>query len=222
MRKILVVDDDESMRGLVRMRLSDTYEVIDSGEPEEAVGLALKHKPDAILMDLMMPKFSGFELCQSLHSLTYTSRIPIYVITGEASGKYQEHCQNLGATGFFEKPLDFNLLKTRLAEELDRSRPERRQYVRVRMRVDLVLRGTDANGKFFEQATATENVSAGGFLCHCTLDITKDAIVEVYMAGNQERFVGRARAVRKESPGAPWQSYGFQLLDKNSNWVLQV
>jgi len=41
------------------------YEVIDTQDPEQALGLALEHKPDAILLDLMMPKFSGFELCQS-------------------------------------------------------------------------------------------------------------------------------------------------------------
>jgi DNA-binding response OmpR family regulator len=52
--------------------LSEGYEVIDTVDPEQALGLALEHKPDAILLDLMMPKFSGFELCQSFCSLSYT------------------------------------------------------------------------------------------------------------------------------------------------------
>jgi DNA-binding response OmpR family regulator len=90
-QKILIVDDDPQLVSLHRMRLEDRYEIIDTSEPEEALGLALEHKPGAILLDLMMPKFSGFELCQSLHSLSYTSLIPIFVITGESAAKYKEH-----------------------------------------------------------------------------------------------------------------------------------
>src|SRR5579863_5394099 len=111
MPKILIVDDDEAVRGLLRMRLSGAYQIVETGDPEQALALALEHKPDAILLDLMMPGFSGFELCQSFHSLSYTSRIPIFVISGEAGAKYKEHCENLGAKGYFDKPVDFVALK---------------------------------------------------------------------------------------------------------------
>lgn len=221
MQKILIVDDDPAMRGLLRKRLADTYEIIDTGNPEQALGLALEHKPDAILLDLMMPKCSGFELCQSFHSLSYTGLIPIFVITGESAAKYKEHCENLGATGYFEKPVDFTELKRRLAAELSNKRPERRSGVRVRMRVTLKLRGTDTAGKAFEELTTTENVSAEGFLCNCAHSLVKDAIVEVFLAGATERYVGRARVVRQEAPGAPWQRYGFQFQEKTLEWVLQ-
>jgi DNA-binding response OmpR family regulator len=221
MQKILIVDDDPAMRGLIKKRLSDTYEVIDTGEPEQALALALEHKPDAILLDLMMPKFSGFELCQSFHSLSYTSRIPIIVISGESAAKYKEHCENLGATAYFEKPVNFPELKRKLEAELQVGRPERRDSVRVRMRIALKLRGTDGDGKPFEELTATENVSAEGFLCNCTRSLVKDAMVEVILVGATERFVGRARVARKEAPGAPWQRYGFHFQEKTSDWVFQ-
>lgn len=221
MPKILLVDDDDSMRGLMKKRLSDTYQVIDTGDPEQALGLALEHKPDAILLDLMMPKFSGFELCQSFHGLSYTSLTPLFVITGESAAKYKEHCENLGATAFFEKPVNFPELKRRLAEEIQNRRTERRSEVRVRMRIVLKLRGADANGKQFEESVATENVSASGFLCNCSQNLTKDAIVEVFLAGGAERLAGKARVVRKEAPGAPWQRYGFQFVEKTREWVLQ-
>src|ERR1700677_2216505 len=164
MPKILIVDDDEAVRGLLRMRLSGTYQIVETGDPEQALGLALEHKPDAILLDLMMPGFSGFELCQSFHTLSYTSRIPIFVITGEAGTKYKEHCESLGAKGYFHKPVDFEALRAALSQELKGKQPERRAHKRVQMRVILRLRGTDANGKEFDEATTTENVSAGGFV----------------------------------------------------------
>jgi hypothetical protein len=62
MAKVLIVDDDDALRNLMRVRLAGTYEVIDTGNPVQALGLALEHKPDAILLDLMMPNTSGFEL----------------------------------------------------------------------------------------------------------------------------------------------------------------
>jgi len=222
MPKILVVDDDEQMRRLIRMRLSDGYEIVDTGEAEEAVAMALEHKPDAILMDLMMPGFSGFELCQSLHTLSYTSRIPIFVITGQAGAKYQEHCASLGAKGYFQKPIDFGTLRTMLASEVKTKLPERRKHKRVQMRMLIRLRGIDADGKPFEQATTTENLSAGGFLATCSVALVKGTPVQVHLtAGGEERYAGRAQAVRREAPNSPWQRYGFEFLETTSDWVLQ-
>jgi CheY-like chemotaxis protein len=222
MPKILIVDDDEAVRGLLRMRLSGSYQIVETGDPEQALGLALEHKPDAILLDLMMPGFSGFELCQSFHTLSYTSRIPIFVITGEAGTKYKEHCESLGAKGYFHKPVDFGALKTALAEELKSTQPERRAHKRVQMRVLLKLRGTDANGKQFDESTTTDNVSAGGFLCNCSASLVKSTPVEVFLtSGDAERHAGRAHVVRKEPTGSAWNRYGFQFDETTSDWVLQ-
>lgn len=221
MPKILIVDDDQSMRRLLRMRLADAYEIIDTGEPEQALSLALEHRPDAIFLDLMMPKYSGFQLCQSLRSLSYTCRIPIFIITGEAGMKYREHCEHLGATGYFEKPIDFKKLKERLLQEIQTPRSERRAHVRVRMQIGLRLRGNDAAGKMVEELTTTENVSAGGFLCNCIASLVHGAMVEVFLSSGTGCFVGKAQVVRQEAPGAPWQRYGFQFVEKNSEWVLQ-
>jgi DNA-binding response OmpR family regulator len=221
MQKILVVDDDESMRNLLRARLSDAYEIIDTGTPEQALALAMEHKPEAVLLDLMMPKFSGFELCQNLRSLSYTAHIPVFVITGKAGKEAQEHCKHLGATAYFEKPVDFSGLKRRLLSELQTHRVERRAHVRVRMRVALKLAGIDAAGNPFEEFTTTENVSAMGFLCNCAATLTKNTQLEVFLAGGSERFVGTAQVMRKEVSSDSWQRYGFQFIEKTSEWVLQ-
>lgn len=219
---ILVVDDDEAVRNLFHLRLSGTYDVVHTGDPEQAVGIALERKPDAILLDLMMPGLSGFELCQWLHSLSYTSRIPIFVVTGEAGSKYREHCASLGARGYFQKPIDFALLKATIATELQGQQPERRKHKRVQMRISLKLRGIDANGNQFEQLTTTENVSARGFLAACRAALLIGVVIEVFaITGGLERFAGRAQAVRKDASGMPWQRYGFELLETTAEWLLQ-
>jgi response regulator RpfG family c-di-GMP phosphodiesterase len=222
MPKILIVDDDDAMRALVKMRLADAYEVIDTGNPVQALGLALEHKPAAILLDLMMPDCSGFELCQSLHTLSYTSRIPIFVVTGESAAKYRDHMNSLGAAGFFEKPINFPALKSRLAQELQDKHAERRAHVRVRMKLVLKLKGKDEQGRSFEQLTTTENISAGGFLCNFPVVVDQNAPVDAFLSGaGQDRYVGRARAVRQEAPNTPWQRYGFQFLERSQEWILQ-
>ncbi len=167
MKKLLIVDDDSSLRGLVRLRLSDTYEVFDTEDPEQALALALEKKPYAILLDLMMPTFSGFDLCQSFRSLSYTSNLPIFIITGQAGSKCKEYCATLGAADYFGKPIDFKRLKERLATELEGPRPERRSEVRLRTKIRLKLKGIDIDGNSFEEIGETENVSPMGFLCTC-------------------------------------------------------
>src|ERR1700693_3748296 len=131
MPKILIVDDDESIRRLVRLNLADLYEDFDTGQPAEALALALEHKPDAVLLDLRMPGYSGFELCKTLTSFSATQLIPVFVISGEGGAKTKEFCRELGAAAYFEKPVNFESLRATLAEALGTRRLERRKGARV-------------------------------------------------------------------------------------------
>jgi two-component system, chemotaxis family, response regulator PixH len=219
--KLLVIDDDPAICSLIKVRMTSSYEVIATGNPEEGLGLALEHKPAAILLDLLMPGFSGFELCQSFHSLSYTSRIPIFVVTGESGSKFREYCQQLGAVAYFEKPINFANLKYSIEQTIRQSHPERRAHLRVQMNVPLLLTGTDANGRPFEETTTTENISAGGFLSICSVILEPNDEVRVHLTGSFQRYVGRALVVRQESQGTSWQKYGFHFIDKNDEWILQ-
>jgi DNA-binding response OmpR family regulator len=223
MQKILVVDDDAAMRRVLKVRLSASYEVIETGEAVQALELALTHKPDAILMDLMMPGFSGFELCQNFRDLSYTSRIPIFVVSGESDARCKAHCERLGALDYFQKPIDFKRLQSRLNQELEKQHPERRRSARVKMKMPIRLRGIDVRGDLLDEATSTDNVSLDGFLCECSAPLAKNSVVEVFLIGTGEklRYVGRARVVRREAPDTPWQRYAFEFQEKTLEWVLQ-
>lgn len=219
MQKILVVADDESVRKQLSQQLVGSYAVIETADPEQALGLALEHKPDGVIVDLAMRKRAGNELCRSLRSLSYTSRIPVFAVAAEVGEKVR--AETLGVTAVFSRPIDVQALKKVLSEELNKQGIERRAHVRVRMRVTLKLRGIDSVGKRFEEVTATDNVSAQGFLCNSTIGLREGAQVEVFLTGDTERFVGRARLVRKESGVSPWQRYGFQFEESTREWVLQ-
>lgn len=220
MPKLLVVDDDEAIRKLHRLNLADAFEIIDTAEPEQALALALEHKPDAILLDLMMPKFSGLELCQTLTSFSSTQLIPVFVVSGEVKEETKTLCRNLGATQFFEKPVDYDALRASLLNTVQAKRPERRSEVRVRLRTVLKLRGSDKDGKAFEELTTTENLGQRSFLCGCTPFLKINATVEVLLISGAEESAGKARVVRCAKSDTQYPRYAFQFVEKTGHWVL--
>jgi CheY-like chemotaxis protein len=221
MGKVLVVDDDEALRRLMRLELSDSFEIIDSGEAEQGLALALEHKPDAILLDLRMPKYSGYELLQTFTALSHTQKIPVIIVSGEAGGQTKEHCKQLGAAGYFEKPIDFDALRTCLHQIAKPRRYIPRTEVRVALQVSLKLRGADSQGKKFEEAATTENVSLSGFLCSCNAEIPGDSIINVYLTSKGEEYVGKAKIVHSVLNGRFVWHYGCRFLEKTGPWVLQ-
>lgn len=221
MGKLLIVDDDEALRRLMRLELSDTYEVIDSGEPEHGLALALESKPEAILLDLRMPKYSGYELLQTFTSFSHTQKIPVIVVSGEAGGQTKEHCKQLGAVGYFEKPIDFDALRACLRQVAKKRMDTPRTEVRVRLRVPLKLRGTNGNGEQFEELATTENVSMSGFLCACTAVLAVDSNLAVYLTNPGEKYVGKVRVVHADSQSASLRRYGCVFTEKTGPWVLK-
>jgi CheY-like chemotaxis protein len=220
LRRLLIVDDDDAMRRLIRLNLSDGYEIIDTGDPEQALALTMEHKPDAILLDLRMPKMSGVDLCRTLSSCSKTQPIPVFLVSGEPAADAQRFCKELGAAGHFEKPIDFDALRGCLAR-LQKQNAIPRAEVRVRLRVHIKITGVDAHGNDFEEKAYTENVSLSGFLCSCVAALRMDSLMGIYLMEPREQYVGQARAVRSESSVASSTRYGFRFMEKKGPWVLE-
>ncbi len=195
------------MRRLLRLNLSDSYEIIDTGKPEEA------------LLDLRMPKISGIDLCRTLGSCSKTQPVPVFLVSGEPAADTQRYCKELGAAGYFEKPIDFDALRGCLAR-LQKQNAVPRSEVRVRLRVHIKITGVDAHGADFQEKAYTENVSLSGFLCSCVTALRMNSEVEVYLMEPAEQYVGKAHAVRSESSVASSTRYGFRFTEKKGAWVL--
>lgn len=217
----MIVDDEEPVRRLIRLNLMDSYEIVETGEPEEALALALEHKPDAILLDLRMPKYSGLELCQTFTSFSATQLIPVFVISGEGGANTKELCRSLGVVDYFEKPVDFERLRQTLEAFLKQGRKERRSEVRVHLRARVKLAGTDENGTAFAILTTTENISRSAFLCSSSAALAANSAVSVGLVGSEERLAGMARVVRAELCETPYPRYAFRFVEKPDHWVLE-
>ncbi len=91
----------------------------------------------------------------------------------------------------------------------------------MRLRVPLKLRGKDAQGKDFEEAATTENVSLSGFLCTCNRAIPVHSIVDVDIVSGRDEHVGKAQIMHSDVGAPALHRYGCRFTEKKGPWVLQ-
>ncbi|HLH05747.1 MAG TPA: HD domain-containing phosphohydrolase [Terriglobales bacterium] len=106
MPKILIVDDNRDNAFLLKELLSRyDYDIQTANSAEEAAAAIIKGPPDLILLDIIMPGKSGYELCHDLKSNPETRLIPIVLITGLSDREDKLHGIEMGADDFLNKPI---------------------------------------------------------------------------------------------------------------------
>jgi len=107
MKRILVVEDNKTNMYLLRFILKDSgYEVIEATSGEEGVELAIKEKPDLIIMDEKLPGIDGLEATKRIRESKANGRIPIIALTSYAMAGDKESAFKAGCTGYIAKPID--------------------------------------------------------------------------------------------------------------------
>src|SRR5712691_9494633 len=105
---ILVVDDDPGQRLLMRKVLEHAgFEVIEAADGIEGYQLYERHRPDLLLVDVMMPRMNGYELCRKLRSHTHSAYVPIVVVTIANDMPSIVRAYDAGATDFVGKPVNW-------------------------------------------------------------------------------------------------------------------
>jgi two-component system chemotaxis response regulator CheY len=116
MKKILVVEDDPSMRWLLRNLLHGKYEVITKNNGIEAFSwLSVQNIPDLIISDIKMPLMDGFEFIENLSISGLYKNIPVIVLTGHGDSATFKRCTNLGVYSFLTKPFKPTQLLEKIA-----------------------------------------------------------------------------------------------------------
>ena len=104
MTKILLVEDDQSLREIYGIRLTaEGYENASAGDGEAALALAVKERPDLIISDVMMPKISGFDMLDILRSTPETANIKVIMMTALSADDQKARGESLGADRFLVK-----------------------------------------------------------------------------------------------------------------------
>jgi CheY-like chemotaxis protein/two-component sensor histidine kinase len=120
-RRVLVVDDVQANRDLLREWLTQTgLEVIEAENGEQALQMAQTEQPDLILMDLRMPKMDGYAAIKLLKEKTQTVAIPVFALTAAATSDEAAKTIRAGFSGYLTKPLDLQTLLTELSRFLPR------------------------------------------------------------------------------------------------------
>lgn len=103
--KILIADDELRLRKVIALYMTKCgYEIIEAGNGEAAVELVKEHKPDAIVLDVMMPGLNGIETAETIRKIPEFAATPIVLLTANASESDVKKGLATGANKYITKP----------------------------------------------------------------------------------------------------------------------
>lgn len=118
---VLVVDDHEEILQLVGITLEDQYEVRFARDGEEALEAVRNDRPDAVVLDVMMPRLSGYEVCEIIKSDPETADLPVLILSARGDAAHVKQGFHSGADDYLPKPFDPEELELRVRALLRRS-----------------------------------------------------------------------------------------------------
>lgn len=117
-RKILVVDDEKPISDIIKFNLTkEGYEVVTAFDGDEALKMVYQHNPDLILLDVMLPKLDGFQVCRKVRE---TFNTPIIMLTAKEEEVDKVLGLELGADDYITKPFGMRELMARVKANLRR------------------------------------------------------------------------------------------------------
>ena len=147
--KILIVDDDVNICELLRLYLQkEGYETVVANDGQQAVEAALKETPDLILLDIMLPKLDGWQVCREIRK---TKETPIIMITAKGEVFDKILGLELGADDYVTKPFDTKEVVARVKAVLRRSNDKNKKQISEvkydKLRINLTNYELEVDGK---------------------------------------------------------------------------
>lgn len=112
--KILIVDDEENIRHLLRLAFEDGFEVVEAVDGMDAFEKAVQHKPHIILSDIMMPRLDGYGLYRKIKSRPETASIPFVFVSAKKDVDERVVGLEMGADDYITKPFSIKELKAKV------------------------------------------------------------------------------------------------------------
>lgn len=131
-KRILVVEDNEINRNLLKMILQDEFDVIEAENGKQALSVIREKYEElsAVVLDLLMPEMSGIELMKVLHEDDRFDNLPILVATGDHNAQVEKECLSNGAWDFVVKPYEPSIIKLRLSNIIGKSQSSLMEQVK--------------------------------------------------------------------------------------------
>jgi two-component system, OmpR family, response regulator len=151
--QVLVVEDDDNLLETIKYNLrKEGYDVVIAGDGEQALEVARKEKPDLIILDIMLPKMNGFEVCRILRK---EMTVPILMLTAKADETDKIVGLEIGADDYMTKPFSMRELIARVRAILRRSKmtgaPAERAILKIgNLEVDIARHRASLSGVALE------------------------------------------------------------------------
>ncbi len=130
MARIFVIDDDPELLMMVGMILRRAgHETILASDSVEGSERIITEKPDLLILDLMMPHMSGFEVCRKIRSAPEVDALPIMILTARISENDRELAFESGATDYMTKPITSRQLTARVERLLSQAKASSEESV---------------------------------------------------------------------------------------------
>ena len=119
-KKVLIVDDEKDLVDMLKLRIEAMgYEVYSAFDGQEGLAKAREIKPDLIVLDIMMPKMNGYEVCRFLKFDDEFKDIPIIMLTARGQEADKQLGEEVGADEYITKPFDSNELVEKIKSILE-------------------------------------------------------------------------------------------------------
>jgi len=123
MAKILIAEDEPDIRELIAFTLSFAgHEVISGSNGEEAVQLARQNIPDLVILDVRMPRMTGYEACQQIKNDADLNHIPVIFLSAKGQEAEMQAGLDAGCVEYIVKPFSPDQLTHQIQNVLDKSR----------------------------------------------------------------------------------------------------
>ena len=126
--KILIVEDDSEIRKVIVDAFSDSFRVYSAEDGEQGLRMAEKYQPDLIISDVMMPKLSGIQLCETIKNTLETCHIPIILLTALSDQEDVLKGLETGADDYIPKPFTVSILQAKVVALLRNRQAVRRAF----------------------------------------------------------------------------------------------
>jgi len=229
--RVLLVEDEQDVAELIRYNLTkEGYDVVLSGNGNEALRLAREHRPDVLLLDIMVPQLNGWEVCRRIKKDPELAAIPVIMVSGRVEEGDKVLGFEVGADDYVTKPFSPRELIARIRAVLRRGRQadakEKKASLKVgdleidRHRFEVRMKGrpVELTPKEFELLATLAGTPGRVFGREELLDIVwgRDGFVEprtvdVHVA----RLRGKFTIARLDEPGIETvRGVGYRFRDK--------